>query len=126
MIEAWLFSFERVCNVSNVLEIAGEVSQFGFRAILDAFRRPFEGAQIQRQIVEVGSKSLPLLIASGFSLGAVLTLHTRSTLVTFGASSIILGSRNRESPRVPASAPSALASTSARSASALEQNHLSP
>jgi phospholipid/cholesterol/gamma-HCH transport system permease protein len=29
------------------------------------------------------------VIASGFALGAVMTLHTRSTLVTFGAASLI-------------------------------------
>src|SRR5439155_17227600 len=34
-------------------------------------------------------KSLPLVVASGFALGAVLTLHTRSTLVTFGATAWI-------------------------------------
>ncbi|HWB95657.1 MAG TPA: ABC transporter permease, partial [Bryobacteraceae bacterium] len=42
-----------------------------------------------RQFAEVGSKSLPLVIASGLALGAVMALHTRSTLVTFGATSII-------------------------------------
>jgi len=72
--------------VTNVLAITGEVSLFGFRAVKDAFRRPFEGEQIRRQLAEIGSKSLPLVIASGFALGAVLTMHTRSTLVTFGAS----------------------------------------
>src|SRR5205814_10007876 len=51
--------------------------------------RPFEGAQIMRQLAEVGSKSLLLVIASGFALGAVMTLHTRTTLVTFGATSLI-------------------------------------
>ena len=75
--------------MSNVLEITGDVSLFGLRAVTALFRRPFEGEQIRRQIVEVGSKSLPLVIASGFALGAVLTLHTRSTLVTFGATSWI-------------------------------------
>src|SRR5882724_4665674 len=75
--------------MSNVFEIAGEVSAFGFRAATGLLRRPFEGDQIRRQIAEVGSKSLPLVIASGFALGAVLTLHTRSTLVTFGATAWI-------------------------------------
>jgi len=56
---------------------------------VDLFRRPFEGVQIARQLTEVGAKSLPLVVASGFALGAVLTLHTRSTLVTFGAASLI-------------------------------------
>jgi len=75
--------------MSNVLEIAGDVSIFGFRAITSLFRRPFEGDQIRQQLAEVGSKSLPLVIAAGFALGAVLTLHTRSTLITFGATAWI-------------------------------------
>src|ERR1700719_1915952 len=75
--------------MSNAFEIAGRVSLFGLRAAIDSFRRPFEGAQIVRQLAEVGSQSLTLVIASGFALGAVMTMHTRSTLVMFGASSII-------------------------------------
>lgn len=75
--------------MTNVLEIAGDVSLFGFRAITALFRRPLEGEQIRRQLAEVGSKSLLLVIAAGFALGAVLTLHTRSTLVTFGATALI-------------------------------------
>jgi phospholipid/cholesterol/gamma-HCH transport system permease protein len=65
------------------------MSLFGLRAAIDSFRRPFEGGQIVRQLGEIGAKSLPLVIASGFALGAVMTLHTRSTLVMFGAASII-------------------------------------
>jgi phospholipid/cholesterol/gamma-HCH transport system permease protein len=80
---------EEIYNVTNFFEVAGEVSRFGFRAVIDLFRRPFEGDQIRRQIAEVGSKSLLLVIASGFALGAVMTLHTRSTLITFGATSMI-------------------------------------
>src|SRR6202051_639749 len=75
--------------MSNIVEIAGDVSAFGYRAATSLFRRPFEESQIRRQLAEVGSKSLPLVIASGFALGAVLTLHTRSTLVTFGATAWI-------------------------------------
>ncbi len=75
--------------MTNTLEFVGRVSRFGFRGFLDLFRRPFEGGQISRQLTEVGAKSLPLVVASGFALGAVLTLHTRTTLVTFGAASLI-------------------------------------
>ncbi len=75
--------------MTNTFEFVGNVSRFGFRGFVDLFRRPFEGGQIGRQLAEVGAKSLPLVIASGFALGAVLTLHTRSTLVTFGAASLI-------------------------------------
>lgn len=75
--------------MTNVLALTGDVSVFGFRAVASLFRRPFEGAQVRRQLAEVGSRSAPLVIASGFALGAVLTLHTRSTLVTFGATAWI-------------------------------------
>jgi phospholipid/cholesterol/gamma-HCH transport system permease protein len=69
--------------------LAGDVSLFGLRAVTDLFRRPFEGEQIRRQLAEIGSKSLPLVVASGFAVGAVLTMHTRSSLVTFGAAAWI-------------------------------------
>ena len=75
--------------MTNILAMTGEVSLFGLRAIKDAFRRPFESEQLLMQLAEVGSQSLPLVIAAGFALGSVLTLHTRSTLVTFGASAWI-------------------------------------
>ena len=75
--------------MTNVFELAGKVSLFGLRAAIDSFRRPFEGEQIVRQFREIGSKSLPLVIASGFALGAVMSLHTRGTLVMFGATAII-------------------------------------
>lgn len=75
--------------MTDVLALTGQISVFGLRAVANLFRRPFEGAQVRRQLAEIGSKSLPLVIASGFALGAVLTLHTRSTLVTFGATAWI-------------------------------------
>src|SRR5579863_4029069 len=50
---------------------------------------PFEFGQLSRQLTEVGNRSLALIIVSGFALGAVMTLHTRSTLVTFGATAMI-------------------------------------
>ncbi len=73
----------------KLIEFVGNVSAFAFRVVVDLFRPPFEGEQIMRQLAEIGYRSLPLVIASGFALGAVMTLHTRSMLVTFGASSMI-------------------------------------
>jgi phospholipid/cholesterol/gamma-HCH transport system permease protein len=67
----------------------GQLSLFGVRVLRDGVRPPFEGSQILRLIVEVGTKSVPLVLASGVALGAVMTFHTRSTLVTFGASAMI-------------------------------------
>jgi phospholipid/cholesterol/gamma-HCH transport system permease protein len=74
---------------SNALAMAGDISLFALRAVTDAFRRPFELDEFRRQLVDAGSKSVPLIAAAGFALGAVLTLHTRSTLVTFGAAAWI-------------------------------------
>jgi phospholipid/cholesterol/gamma-HCH transport system permease protein len=73
----------------KALDFIGQVSLFGMRVLTDVVRPPFEGNQMLRQIAEVGTKSIPLVLASGFALGAVMTLHTRSTLVTFGASAMI-------------------------------------
>lgn len=75
--------------MTSVFELAGKVSLFGLRAAIGAFRRPLEGEQIVKQLGEIGSRSLPLVIASGVALGAVMGLHTRSTPVTFGATSVI-------------------------------------
>lgn len=73
----------------KVFEFVGKVSLFGFQIIADLFSPPFEAAQLARQLAEIGSLSVPLIAASGFALGAVMTLHTRSTLVTFGAAAEI-------------------------------------
>ena len=71
------------------IEFIGEISRFAWQVVTNLFRPPLEGNQILRQVVETGYHSLPLVIMSGFALGTVMTLHTRSTLVTFGASSMI-------------------------------------
>ncbi len=44
---------------------------------------------IWRQIEDTGWQSLPLIAASGFAVGIVLTLHTRSSLIQFGAEAMI-------------------------------------
>ena len=63
----------------------GAITLFGLRAIRDVFRPPLEFEYFLNQIWEIGIESLPLILASGFALGVVITLHTRSTLVQFGA-----------------------------------------
>jgi phospholipid/cholesterol/gamma-HCH transport system permease protein len=73
----------------RLIDFIGTVTQFGFRVVVDLLRPPLEVAQIVRQLAEAGSKSLPLVIASGFALGTVMTFHTRSTLVMFGAGAMI-------------------------------------
>ncbi len=73
----------------RLFEFVGKVGLFSLRVVVDSLRPPFEFAQLGRQLVEVGNKSLALIVVSGFALGAVMTLHTRSTLVMFGATAMI-------------------------------------
>jgi phospholipid/cholesterol/gamma-HCH transport system permease protein len=54
-----------------------------------AVRRPFEGRELLRQLDELGSKSMPLIALAGAAIGAVLALETRSSLVRFGAKSML-------------------------------------
>ena len=71
--------------MKRLFEFVGQVARFGFQVIVDAFRPPIEFGQIWVQIYDVGSRSLPLVAASGLALGVVMTLHTHNTLVAFGA-----------------------------------------
>jgi len=70
-------------------QFVGEITLFAARSIGRPFRPPFELRAIWKQIDEVGSRSLSLIVASGFALGVVMTLHTRSSLVMFGAAAMI-------------------------------------
>jgi len=76
-------------RVVAFLDSAGELGLFSARIIRDALRRPFEVHEIGRQIAEIGSRSVPLIIACGVALGIVMSLHTRASLARFGASSMI-------------------------------------
>ncbi len=53
------------------------------------FRGPKEFEEITRQIIEIGSRSAPLIAACGLAVGVVLSLHTRASMTRFGASSMI-------------------------------------
>ncbi len=75
--------------MTTVIEQIGKVTRFAVRTVVDFLRPPFEWDQIKHQIADIGAGSAPLVIASGFALGAVITLHTRSTLVMFGATAMI-------------------------------------
>ena len=44
----------------TLLETAGDLGLFAARVVRDAFRRPFEIHEIGRQIVEIGTRSVPL------------------------------------------------------------------
>jgi phospholipid/cholesterol/gamma-HCH transport system permease protein len=67
----------------------GEISAFTGRYVRSALSKPLEGNELIRQMVEIGVKSLPLVLVSGAAIGAVLTLHTEDTLRRLGADSMI-------------------------------------
>lgn len=71
------------------LERVGIGAAFAFRVIRDAFRAPFEVPYVMEELADQGWRSLPLIISSGIALGMVMTLHTRTELIRFGASAWI-------------------------------------
>lgn len=67
------------------LDFIGNLGSFALHAVRRVLVPPFEVEMILRQIEVIGWKSLPLVLSSGFALGLVLAIHTRTTLVQFGA-----------------------------------------
>src|SRR5262245_49243707 len=76
-------------NLKNVLSWLGDVAGFGARGLWRALHPPFELTEVARQTYEVGYRSLPLIAAAGFAVGAVMSMHTRASLQRFGAESLI-------------------------------------
>src|SRR5439155_1273554 len=70
-------------------EFTGSLATFGFRALVDAFRPPFEFGEIARHVYQFGLRSMPLILIAGFAIGVVLSMHTRATLARFGAEAMI-------------------------------------
>jgi phospholipid/cholesterol/gamma-HCH transport system permease protein len=74
---------------NGFLEWFGELGIFAWQVMRAVVRRPFEGRELMRQLDEIGSKSLPLVALAGAAIGAVLSLESRSSLVRFGAKSML-------------------------------------
>ena len=75
--------------INRFLEWFGDLGLFAWQVMRAAVRRPFEGRELLRQLDEIGSKSLPLVALAGAAIGAVLSLESRSSLVRFGAKSML-------------------------------------
>jgi len=73
----------------STFDSIGRVTSFGAKALRNAWFPPFETEYLSTQLYEIGVGSFLLVVASGFALGVVLTLHTRSMLVQFGATADI-------------------------------------
>jgi phospholipid/cholesterol/gamma-HCH transport system permease protein len=76
-------------RILSLLEITGDMGLFGMRVLRNVFRAPFEMEEIGRQIIEIGTRSVPLIAACGLAIGAVMSLHTRASMTRFGAASMI-------------------------------------
>jgi phospholipid/cholesterol/gamma-HCH transport system permease protein len=75
--------------LETVFQPIGDCLLFGWRAFRDAVRRPLELTEVGRQIIEIGSRSVSLIVPCGLALGIVMSIHTRASMVRFGAASMI-------------------------------------
>ena len=69
----------------------GEMTLFCTRFFKEVFFPPYEMREFFKQCYNVGNKSLPLVVITGFIMGLVLTLQSRPTLAEFGAESWLPG-----------------------------------
>ena len=76
-------------GVLGVFESIGAVAAFGGRAVVEAVRPPYEPREILKHIYQFGYRSAPLILAAGFAIGVVLSMHTRASLESFGAEAMI-------------------------------------
>ena len=80
---------QKTNRLTTGLEQIGSGASFALRVIRDAFRAPFEVFYLLLEVTDQGWRSLPLILSSGLALGLVMTLHTRTVLIKFGASAWI-------------------------------------
>jgi len=85
----------------SFFEWFGELGIFCSRVARAALTPPYEITELLRQLDEVGSKSVLLVLVAGGAIGVVLSLETRDTLIRFGAESslpvVVIVSMIRES-----------------------------
>jgi phospholipid/cholesterol/gamma-HCH transport system permease protein len=67
----------------------GELGIFCGRLARAAFTPPYEGREFIRQLDEIGTKSLPLVVMAGAATGVVLSLELRDSLTLFGAKALL-------------------------------------
>ena len=76
-------------GVLGLFEFIGALAVFGGRAVVEAFRPPYELREITRHLYQFGYRSAPLILTAGFAIGIVLSMHTRASLERFGAEAMI-------------------------------------
>jgi phospholipid/cholesterol/gamma-HCH transport system permease protein len=83
------FTSSVMSGAEEAIEWFGGLNLFIGQIVRESFRRPLEFTEILKQIFEIGWRSAPLIAMSGLAVGAVLSMHSRSTLERFGAESMI-------------------------------------
>ncbi len=76
-------------SVIKFVEEIGGIATFATKVFTHLFQRPFEFREFIRQMDEIGSKSLILVLVTGCSIGIVLSMQSRGTLARFGAEAVL-------------------------------------
>jgi phospholipid/cholesterol/gamma-HCH transport system permease protein len=76
-------------SVLGLFEFVGALASFGGRAVVEAFRPPYEWREVIRHLYQFGYRSAPLVATAGLAIGVVLSMHTRASLERFGAEAMI-------------------------------------
>jgi phospholipid/cholesterol/gamma-HCH transport system permease protein len=71
--------------INGFFEWFGGLGIFFWKVCKAAVTPPYEWREFVRQLDEVGSKSLPLVVLAGAAVGVVLSMETRATMTQFGA-----------------------------------------
>ena len=74
--------------VEGFFEWFGSLGIFSWQVLKAAVTPPYEWRELVRQLDEVGSKSLPLVVLAGAAIGVVLSMEARYSLGRFGAKSM--------------------------------------
>lgn len=72
-------------GVVRIVEWFGEFGLFLIRTLKGGIHSRYQIKELSRQMDEIGSKSLALVILTGAALGVVMSIHLRDSLVRFGA-----------------------------------------
>jgi len=86
---AWTAISTGLGVISSFFEWFGDLGVFFWRTMRAAATPPYEWRELVRQMDEIGSKSFPLVALAGAATGVVLSMETRTSLVRFGAKSIL-------------------------------------
>lgn len=78
-------------SLKDSLAGIGDMGSFTASIFRNFFRHGINFKEFSTQCYRVGNKSLPLIAATGFILGLVLTLQSGPTLAKFGAESLLPG-----------------------------------